>query len=457
MIASLRSVALALLVLLAIGHPARANVPFQERLPGYDGYCPLIVRPGETVTLRVSVANSSPATARGTLTEIQLPPGLVLDEGSVRVVPGAGAGRFLAHSAGSAAAGMAWASTDGSDEWRSYTLVLTARVSDGALGELLAVSRSLDSAGRLIRRVDGVVYAQPGPVRATPATTTVDMGVPEFCAIAPTATPTPTATLTPTVTPTPTATPSPTATPVPPPYFVKRLAIADVEGTSFSLAIVCVTDPGLAVKRPPAAEYQIAFELPPGARVALAFGSNPNVAGDGRSARFSIRPGSSGVQAAIASRPAAGEPASRTPIVPGIRVSADGFGGLSERSAEAGAACEADPALLPALRSAERASQAARAANNAGAAEITAEPVATAPVATREPAATVAPTASRAATLVAGPSASTRAPDLASGEPLSGAILPDPRAIMLPLVCGVGIALAALAFAFIAHRRGGDA
>jgi hypothetical protein len=28
---------------------------------------------------------------------------------------------------------------------------------------------------------------------------------------------------------------------------------------------------------------------------------------------------------------------------------------------------------------------------------------------------------------------------------------------MLPLVCGVGIALAALAFAFIARRRGGDA
>jgi hypothetical protein len=35
-------------------------------------------------------------------------------------------------------------------------------------------------------------------------------------------------------------------------------------------------------------------------------------------------------------------------------------------------------------------------------------------------------------------------------------ILPDPRSIMLPLVTGAGVALAALAFAFIARRRGGD-
>lgn len=444
MFASMRSIALALFVLLAVGHPARANVPFQERLPGFDGYCPLIVRPGESVTLRVSVANSSPATARGTFTEIQLPPGLILDEGSVRVVPGAGAGRFLARSAGSTAAGMAWASTDGSDEWRSYTLVLTARVSDRALGEQLAISLSRDSTGSLIRRVDGVVYAQPGPIRAVPAITEVDMGVPETCAIAPTATPTPT------------ATPSPTATPVPPPYYVKRRTLADVEGTSFSLAVVCVIDPGQAVRRPPAAEYQIAFDLPAGARVALAFGSNPNVAGDGRSARFSIRPGSSGVQVAMASHPAPGEPAWRTPIDPGIRVSAEGFGDLSERPAGAGVACDSDPALLPALQSAERASQTARAVGNAGAAEVTLEPVASSPAATPELAATVAPTAIQRATLAAGPIAPTRVPDSAGGDLPIGAILPDPRAIMLPLACGVGIALAALAFAFVARRRGGD-
>jgi hypothetical protein len=47
-------------------------------------------------------------------------------------------------------------------------------------------------------------------------------------------------------------------------------------------------------------------------------------------------------------------------------------------------------------------------------------------------------------------------PDSASGDPAIGAILPDPRAIMLPLVCGAGIALAAMAFAFVARRRGGD-
>ena len=396
------------------------------------------------MTLRVSVANSSPATARGTATEIQLPPGLVLDERSVRVVPGAGAGRFLAYSAASAAAGIAWASTDGNDEWRSYTLVVTARVSERALGELLAVSLSKDSAGSLIRRVDGVVYAQSGPIRARPAATTLDMGVPETCAIAPTATQNPT------------PSPTPTETPVPPPHYVKRLILTEVEGAIFSMAVVCVIDLGQAVKRPPASEYQIAFELPAGARVALAFGSNPNVAGDGRSARFSIRPGNTGVQVAIASRPAAGEPAWRTPIDPRIRVSAEGFGDLSERPAGAGVACDSDPALLPALQSAERASQTARASTAVGAAEGTGGLAASTPAATPELASTVAPTAIQRATLGAGPIAPTRVPDSASGDPAIGAILPDPRAIMLPLVCGAGIALAAMAFAFVARRRGGD-
>ena len=444
MTASFRVLILFLVVFLAVGRPVLGSPRRQERLPGFDGYCPRIVRPGDTVTLRVSVANSSAATARGTLTEISVPAGLVLDEGSVRVVPGVGAGRFLARYAASASAGMVWASTDADDAWQSYTMVVSARVAAAAVGEQLAVSVSRDSAGRFIRRVDGVVYVQAGGARALPTVTIVDMGVPETCKSEPT------------VTPTPTATATPTSTPAPPPYFAKRVLLSDVEGTAFSLAVVCVIDPGQSVNRPPAAEYLVDFELPASAQVALAFGPSPNIAGDGRIARFSVRPGDSAVRVAVAIRPAAGEPAWRVPFVPVVRVTANGLGDLSERSAEAAAGCDPDPALVPALVSAEKAGRAARAGAGAAAAEAAVAALAPSMVTSPQPSITVTPTFIGRPTAPAGPIAPTQAPPATNRDPQMVGILPDPRSIMLPLVTGAGVALAALAFAFIARRRGGD-
>ena len=444
MTAALRAVALALVLLMSVGQSVHAIAPSQERLPGFGGYCPLIVRPGEAVTFRVSVANGSPATARGTLTEIRLPVGLVLDEASVRAVPGAGAGPFAPRIAASASSGVAWASTDDGDAWRTYTLVVVARVAGSAVGEQLAVALSRDSAGNLIRRVDGVVYARSGGVRAQPVTTVVDMGVPEVCAVEPT----PTATATPT--------PTPTATPIPPPYYAKRLSLADVEGTGFSLAVVCVIDSGRSANRSPAPEYRVAFDLPASARVALAFGANPNIASDGRTARFTVRPGDSAVRVAIVSRPAAGEPVWRAPISPVIRVSADGFGDLAERAAEPGSACDADPALLPALVAAERAGQSSRALANAGAVAVATEPPASSPATPPTTVSTPGPAIAGSPTLVSGSITPTRAASPASGDVSEGDILPDPRSVMLPLMCGMGVALAALALAYLGRRRSRD-
>ncbi len=445
MTATLRAAALVLTVLMALIQPVSAVAPYQERLPGYDGYCPLIVRPGETVTFRVSVANASPATARGTATEIRLPTGLVLDEGSVRVVPGAGAGRFAPRVAASASAGMAWASTDVGDEWRSYTLVVFARVASAAVGEQLAVALSRDSTGNLIRRVDGVVYAQPGVPRPLAEAIVVDMGVPEVCA----------AELTPTPTPPATATPTPTPTPIPAPYYLKRLELTDIDGVGFSLAVICVIDPGQSANRAPGAAYQLVFDVPANARVALAFGPDPNIAGDGRSARFVVRPGGSAIRVAIASRPAAGEPGLRAPIVPGIRVSADGFGELAERSVGVGTSCDADAAMVPALAAAERESRAARALSNAGGAEVSVE-LATPILATAtQPVSTQA--ASGRIETGGGAATPSHAAVPAADEPPNGGILPDPRAIMLPMLCGAGVALASLAFVLMVRRRGGDA
>ncbi len=420
-----------LAVTVGAARPVAAAPPADERLPGFEGYCPIVVRPGDTVRFRVAVANSSIEVAQGTRVETQVARGLGVVESSVRVVSVNGSGTFSPKRAASAVSGYVLATTGAQDAWNSYTLVFDAIVRAGAQGEQLSVAMVRDAREAILRRLDGIVYALPRDPGRAPGIVVIDMGAREDCSPALAATAT--ATLTPT----------PTATPIPP-SFVTRTMLSTAFGAQYSLAVVCVFDPARSGLPADGAEYRIALSAPESVRIALAMGANPDVAAGGRDVRFASPPDgqTAGMEAraAVAFKSAPGQPALSAAVIPKVLVSSSS-GAISAGALVAGQTCESDPALMPALIAAEHARAAAPgsvARDGRGGDTPLAEATLTV-----TPTATVTPTPSRTPT-----STPTR-----TVEEAAAAITPDGRAFLLPLAMAAGISLASLSGVFLARRR----